>query len=114
MKKIVEKIAIVLSIFGFKPIEEHEESRTFIWRMKKVESSKIARNYVLAIARAFGPDYSFSVRYAGPRGVMEKYGKHPYFTQKMDSGSWPTRWTLDVYHDDDCVNCVGSFVFFIQ
>lgn len=111
MEKIFEKMAIVLALFGFESIECSEENRAFVWRYKNVSSSKIARNYILAIAKAFGPDYSFGVIYTGTKGIMGKWGNHLYFTPKEDKGAWPTKYTLDVYFKN---NCVGSFVLFIQ
>lgn len=111
MNKVIEKILIVCMLFSFKPVEQREKDNTFVWRYKDVKSSMIARNLILAIARTFGPDYSFGVLYAGPRGVIGKWGNYSSFTKKEDSGSWPTRWTLDVYHKD-C--CIASFVLYIR
>lgn len=111
MNKVIEKLLIVCALFGFKPVEQREKDNTFVWRYKDVKSSMIARNLILAIARTFGPDYSFGVFYAGPRGVIGKWGSRSCFTKKIDSGSWPTRWTLDVYHKD-C--CIASFVLYIR
>lgn len=110
MKKTFEKIALILKIFGFGPIEKQEENRAYVWRMKNVSSSKIARNYVLAIARTFGPGYSFGVRYNGPKGMYEREGKYSGFI-KNPGKPWESRWVLDVSYED---SYVGTFVFFIK
>lgn len=111
MEKIMEKLLIVCNLFNFKPVEQREKDNIFVWRYKDVKSSAIARNLILAIARAFGTDYTFGTFYAGSKGVIGKWGKYSSFTKKEDSGSWPTRWTLDVYHKD-C--CIASFVLYIR
>lgn len=111
MEKIFEKIAIILALFGFKSIESSEKNRAYVWRHKYVSSSKIARNYILAIARTLGADYSFSVRYTGPKGMIQKSEKYILFTENISKEAWPSRWSLDVFHEDECVGC---FVFFIK
>ena len=110
MEKVMEKLAMILILFGFKPIEADEENRMFFTRFKNVQTSAIARNYVLAIARTLGVDYSFSIRYNGPKGMIKKAGKYSYFIRNTGK-AWPPRWVLDVYSGDDCI---GSFVFFIR
>ena len=111
MEKILNKVAIILALFGFKPMEQYEENRMFFMRFKNVKSSAIARNSVLAIARTFGEGFSFSVRYNGLKGMIEKAGEYTCFIPNISGEVWQTRWVLDVYNGDDCV---GSFVFFIK
>lgn len=111
MERILEKIAMILTVFGFEPIETNEKNRMFFMRFKDVQTSAIARNYVLAIARTLGVDYSFSIRYSGPKGMIQKIGEYSCFIPNITGKAWPSQWVLDVYHEDDCV---GSFVFFIR